>query len=169
MTLVYPDTRTEDTTDTLGGIRFPDPYRWLEEESDEVLSWQRAQSKLADAYVREWPHFERLRRVVERFSTEVHFDHIPMPRYAAGRWFRTRALEGTARLQAIVSTEPMGDGRVVFDPISEDSRAPFLSWIAPSPDGRILALGVCAAVRIIRFASSMWPRVISSPIRHRKV
>jgi prolyl oligopeptidase len=54
----------------------------------------------------------------------------------------------------------MGSGRVLFDPVTENpERPPFLSWIAPSPNGQTLALGVCAdgsennTIRLIDVAS----------------
>jgi prolyl oligopeptidase len=125
-------------------VSFSDPYRWLEGDSDEVLRWQRAQSELTDRHVREWPYFDRLRRLVSRFNTEVYFDHVVLPQFAAGQWFRARRIEGASQAQAIVANEPMGEGRVLFDPVSQNAaRQPFLSWLAPSPDGRTLAIGVC--------------------------
>jgi prolyl oligopeptidase len=141
MTVRYPNTRTEDVQDTLAGVSFPDPYRWLECENEEVLRWQRAQADLASAHVREWPHFNRLRQLVARFSTERF---VALPRYAAGSWFRTHIADGASQAQVLVANEPMGEGRVLFDPMTESpERPPFVSWIAPSPDGRTLALGVC--------------------------
>jgi prolyl oligopeptidase len=138
----YPAARVDDLMDTLAGVSFPDPYRWLEQDNDEVRHWQRAQAELASSYVRQWPHFERLRQLVMRFSVDRR---IVLPRYAAGRWFRMRIPPGASQAQALVSDEPMGEGRVLFDPRTENPpRPPFLSWISPSPDGRTLALGVCA-------------------------
>jgi prolyl oligopeptidase len=49
--LDYPATRTDDTIESRAGIDFPDPYRWLEGEDDEVKAWQRAQGQLAADYV----------------------------------------------------------------------------------------------------------------------
>jgi hypothetical protein len=63
--LIYPTARIDEVKDTPAGVSFPGPNRWLEQESQEVLQWQRAQAQLASAHVREWPHFEQLRRLVE--------------------------------------------------------------------------------------------------------
>ena len=91
-----------------------------------------------------------------------------LPRYVSGRWFRTRAAEQGS--QVVVTDEPMGDGRVVFDAATENSeRPPFLSWIAPSPDGHTLAVGVCAdgsennTIRLIDVASG---RTLPDPLPH---
>jgi prolyl oligopeptidase len=141
---MYPRTRVDEVSDTLAGVSFPDPYRWLESESTEVLRWQGAQSQLTDRYVSDWPHFERLRALVAHYNTEVYFDHVVLPQFAGGKWFRARTPEGASQSQAIVGEEPLGEGRVLFDPLSESAdRPPFLSWLAPSPDGRTLAIGLC--------------------------
>jgi prolyl oligopeptidase len=138
----YPETRVEDTQSTLADLSVPDPYRWLGQDSEEVRQWQRAQARLATAHVREWPGFDRLRSLVERFNEERL---VTLPRYAAGCWFRKRISEGASQAQAVVSDEPMSEGRVLFDPYSENPvRPPFLSWLSPSPDGKLLAVGVCS-------------------------
>ena len=125
--------------DTLAGVSFPDPYRWLEQDSEEVQRWQRAQAELATSYTTSWARFEELRRWVEKFSVERY---VTLPRFAGGKWFFTETATGTSTARALVSQEPTGEGRVLFDPTSEGESA-VLSWIEPSPDGRTLALGVC--------------------------
>ena len=142
--LNYPATRTDDGRELLAGVSFADPYGWLEHDSEEVLAWQRAQAKLASEHVAEWPHIERLREWVAKFRTERPERYGGLPRCVAGKWFRTRIAEGASQAQALVADEPMGEGRVLFDPLAEHSlRPPFLSWIAPSPEGRTLAVGIC--------------------------
>ena len=141
MLMRYPDTPVEGARDTLAGVSFPDPYRWLEQSTDEVRRWQRAQAELASAYVSDWPHLERLRQLVAKFNTERF---VVLPRYAAGRWFRTQLAESVCQSHALVADEPLGNGRVLLDPLTEHlDRPPFLSWIAPSPDGSTLAVGLC--------------------------
>ncbi|ALL79278.1 hypothetical protein AD006_28560 (plasmid) [Pseudonocardia sp. EC080610-09] len=103
--------------------------------------WQDGQGEAAAGFVRDWPHFERLRESVARFST-ARFEALP--REAAGHWFRTTTGQGAAQARVVVADEPYGTGRVVFDPVTEDpERPPFVSWISPSPDGAVLAVGVC--------------------------
>lgn len=160
--LKYPDTRKQDCVDTVAAVSFPDPYRWLEQETDEVRNWQRVQAELASAHVREWPEFDRLHALVERFSFEQkHGDQYRIvPRFTAGRWFRTRGVAGTSYEQAVCSMEPMGEGVVLFDTSVGQAGAPcFISWLAPSPDGKELALGLCTdgsennSIRLIDVAS----------------
>jgi prolyl oligopeptidase len=142
MKLDYPVTREEDAVDTLAGVSFSDPYRWLENQDEEVVRWQRAQAALATAYVRRWPPLARFRALVARFSTE---SRLVLPRFAGRRWFRLERVEGQSHFRVVVSEEPFGTGDVVFDAAQEDGEhPPYISWISPSPDGRILAVGVCA-------------------------
>jgi len=150
-------TRATADVDELAGVTFPDPYRWLEGDGEEVQRWQDAQGDTAAAYVRDWPHFEKLRTSVERFST-ARFE--PLPRAAGGRWFRTTVPEGRSQASVVVADSPAGVGTVLFDPATENpERPPFVSWISPSPDGRVLAIGVCAdgseqnTIRLIDVAS----------------
>jgi prolyl oligopeptidase len=138
----YPESRIENTIETLAGISFPDPYRWLEERNDEVRQWQHAQAEMACAHVREWPHFERVKQLVAQFSTERF---VTLPRHSAGRWFRARVTEGASQAQVVVADAPFGDGRVLFDPAADEPQRPaFVSWVSPSPDGHTVAVGVCA-------------------------
>jgi prolyl oligopeptidase len=141
MHVPYPDSRTEDVTDTLAGVTFPDRYRWLESDTPEVRAWQHAQGEIASRHVRSWPHFDALRALVASFNVA---SRIVLPRHAAGLWFRIHSAAGDNQGKVIVSREPVGEGRVLFDPWAEDAHAPpYVSWIAPSPDGKILALGLC--------------------------
>lgn len=142
MPLSYPRAHTVDAVEELAGVRLADPYRWLEEDTDEVRRWQRRQGELAGEYVREWPGFDGLHELVRQFSVP----RVPaVPRFAGGRWFRAEVAEGASQARVLVAAEPAGDGRVLYDPMTENlEQPPFVSWISPSPDGAILAIGVCA-------------------------
>jgi prolyl oligopeptidase len=137
----YPETRVEDRYDELAGVRTPDPYRWLEDgASEEVRLWQKQQNELASGYARAYPGFDRLRELVATHST-ARFGAVP--RHAGGRWFRSLVQEGGSQASAVVSDEPYGPTRVLFDPALEPGSPPYLSWFSPSPDGTLLALGLC--------------------------
>jgi len=136
----YPEARVDDVYETLAGVPFPDPYRWLEENSEEVKQWQHRQADLATSHVREWRGFERLHDLIG----ELYTGQPTLPRYAGGMWFRTQYAEGASQAHVVMANDAMGSGRILFDPASENRDSPpFLSWISPSPDGRILAVGIC--------------------------
>lgn len=138
-TVELPATRTGDDIDELAEVRFADPYRWLEASTSEVNAWQDEQSEAAAAYVHDWPYFDRLRELVAHYDTE-RFARVPMA--AGGKWFRIDADAGRPIVR--VAGEPYGEGWVAYDPEQENPQnPPYLSWISPSPDGTVLAVGVC--------------------------
>lgn len=141
----YPETRTVPAHETWAGLTFPDPYRWLEDDSAEVRDWQRQQSRIAADYVAAWPHLDELRRLVDAYvDSGARWGAGDLPRQAAGRWFRSETAEGQQGPRVIVSEEPFGPGRMVFEPPLQGEGPPaFISWVAPSPDGQVLAVGVC--------------------------
>ena len=104
----FPDARIDTAQETLAGVSFADPYRWLEPDNEETRQWQRTQAQLASAHVRQWPHFERLRGLVAEFT----FERLALPRYAAGQWFRTEIANGASHAHVVVSDEPLGEGQI---------------------------------------------------------
>lgn len=141
----YPDSRTVPAEETWAGLTFPDPYRWLEDDSAEVLHWQREQSRIASEYLTAWPHLDELRRLVDHHvESGARWGANDLPRQAAGRWFRSELTEGQHGPRVIVADKPFGRGRIVFEPArSVDGPPVFVSWLSPSPDGEMLAVGVC--------------------------
>jgi prolyl oligopeptidase len=138
MSLNYPYARIEEVTDCLAGIRFQDPYRWLESETQETLAWQREQANLVSNSLKGLPT-SSMRDLVVELTAERY---VELPRYAGGLWFRIESDHTPAR--AVVSAEAFGNGRVLFDLGSENCvGTATLSWLSPSPNARILAIGLC--------------------------
>ncbi|GAA1956676.1 prolyl oligopeptidase family serine peptidase [Amycolatopsis minnesotensis] len=119
---------------TAGDPPVPDPYRWLEGEDEEVLRWQRWQNALTTEVLGDLP--ARVRDLVDGLMV----DRAPsLPRFAGGRWFHAKGST------VVRSDEPFGDGATVVDigQFADRETEPFLSWLSPSPDGAVLAIGVC--------------------------
>ncbi|GAT72322.1 prolyl oligopeptidase [Microbacterium sp. HM58-2] len=137
MSLSYPPSRTVDVIEDVAGIPVPDPYRWLEDDaSAEVRDWQRAQAALASATVAAAGATEAALTLIEAHEAGARPE---LPRHGGGRWFR---VDDDA---IVVSAEPYGPGTplVALSAFDEPGHAAVLSWLAPSPDGEVLALGVC--------------------------
>lgn len=155
----YPVTRTEDAVDELAGVRFPDPYRWLEADSGEVDAWQETQARRATAFARDWPRYDEVRDLVERYMTERVGK---VPAFGGGVWFREHRAPDRTHPQVIAADEPYGEGRVIADLADYQlgDNAPFVTWLSPSPDGRVLAMGVCIdgseqnTIRLIEVSSA---------------
>lgn len=126
----YPPARTVDVVATQAGVSVPDPYRWLEAEDSEVHAWQRRQAEVATGSILGGQDRAALRALVEGYDAGAR---PVLPRHAAGRWFRP---EGGA---VVVADEPYGAG----DAVVVLEAGAVLPWLAPSPDGRVLAVGVC--------------------------
>lgn len=136
MTIAYPPTRTVDVVEDVAGVRIPDPYRWLEDDTEEVHSWQRAQAALAVDVIAAQGRSTAALALIEEHEWGSRPD---LPRHGGGLWFR---VESGA---IVVSAEPYGAGRALVSVslFDEPGHPAVLSWFAPSPDGRVLALGVC--------------------------
>lgn len=147
--LDYPAARVVDVHDTVAGSVFPDPYRWLEEDDEETAAWQEAQTALADAFVRDWPHFDRLRALVDHHVADgtgsPNWMVDPPVQFAGGRWFRLDRIADPGyqdRAVATVSESAAGAGRVIYDPNTQNGQQ--ITWFVPSPNGRVVALGVAS-------------------------
>ena len=118
--------------DEVGGVRFQDPFRHLEEDSPEALAWQAALDAEAKAALQGWAGFARLRETIEpRIAAQFVF----APQERGGRWFRVGPTPGGYGI--LVADEPLGDGRCLVDP-GESS----LDWWEPSPAGRYVVYGL---------------------------
>lgn len=143
MSIDYPPSRTTADVSSPAGVSFPDPYRWLEADTEEVRAWQRAQAALAVDVIAQGGRLDEARALIEAYDDGSRPD---LPVAAAGRWFRSETLAGRSRV--VVADEPYGAGREVvgldaFADPRPGAPAPTMSWLAPAPDGRLLALGVC--------------------------
>ena len=68
--LTYPVTPKDDTVDEYFGVKVPDPYRWLENDtSAQTAAWVKEENKVTDAYFATIPHrkalAERLKQVAD--------------------------------------------------------------------------------------------------------
>lgn len=158
MTAAYPPARTVEVFEDVAGVRVPDPYRWLEKETQEVRQWQRRQAEFATAAVYAGQDPEAVRDLIRAYDTG---SRPTLPKYASGRWFRVVSPPGGSAPVVVVADQPFGDGREVFalSGSGEGAHPPVVSWLAPAPDGRVLALGLCTdgsehnTIRLVDVAS----------------
>src|SRR5262245_41944005 len=86
----YPQTRRDETADTLHGVRVPDPYRWLEEDvrkSREVAAWVEDENKVTQEYLRALPQREAIRK---RLTELWDFEKYTPPSKSGGRYFYSK-------------------------------------------------------------------------------
>lgn len=137
----YPEAPAGEDLEVLAGVEFPDPYRWLEQDGDEqVRRWQDQQNELTREWLDPWPHHEAL---MERVAYHSASKRGVTPRFAGGRWFQRGVPEGGDRPAVQVGSAASGPWETLYDPDREPGDHPRnVEWIAPSPDGQIVAFGV---------------------------
>src|SRR5579885_2494505 len=134
-TAKYPASRSEPVEECLAGVRFEDPFRWLEQDSEEVKQWQAAQTDLSKSYLQRFQSYGRLRELVHQLVEE---ETAVLPKWAAGRWFRVEhdspSPRGNSGSRVVVARQPFGNGEVLFDTTTgaQGCRST-VSWISPSP------------------------------------
>ncbi|MFO0799609.1 MAG: prolyl oligopeptidase family serine peptidase [Gemmataceae bacterium] len=144
--LTYPDTKKVEVTDTYHGTTVADPYRWLEDDvrkSPEVASWVEAENKVSDAFLKDIPQREAIRK---RITDLWNYEKISAPSKVGGRYFFSK--NDGLQNQSVFYTQDTLDGpaRMLLDPNtwSKDGTVA-LSGMAISDDGKLIAFGKAAA------------------------
>ena len=142
--LLYPMAINGPVVDDYGGIKVPDPYRWMESlDSKEVAIWVAAENAVTEPYLKSLP----LRQpFVTRLTALWNYPRVGLPDVVdTGALFYSRN-SGLQR-QAPIYLRPPGSttASVVLDPnvISEDGSISVGQW-SPSPDGSLLAYTLSA-------------------------
>ena len=137
--LDYPDNHPDvKGGDTLFGTRVPDPYRWLEDGKDPLVTlWADSQNKLARHELAKLPERDA---IAARLKELMYTDSLSAPRRRGGRYFYTR--RHADKEKAIVYSKEGKDGteKVLLDPNewSKDGSTSLGNWSA-SPDGKKVA------------------------------
>ena len=136
--LPYPDTRRDDTVDTLHGVQIADPYRWLEDlESDATADWVRRQNEVTESFLSGIPERAAIR---ERLEQVWNHDKLGLPWKRGDLLFyhRQDGLQNQAVLY--VASNLDDEPRTLLDPntLSDDGTIA-LGPTVVSPDGKLLA------------------------------
>ena len=141
LTFSYPKTKHSGQIDSYHGVKVPDPYRWLEDDtSPEVQQWVKDQNKVTFAYFENIPYRaqikERLTRLINypKFSAptrrgEIYFFTKNDGLQNQSVWYMQKGLDGTPE--------------TLLDPnkFSKDGTTR-LAGAAISRDGKYLAYGI---------------------------
>jgi prolyl oligopeptidase len=136
--LDYPATRKEDVTDTLFGIKVPDPYRWLEDgKSPEVQAWMKAEDQLARAELAKLPERDA---IAKRLKELFYIESVSAPRHRGERYFYTRRHADKEKSIVYWKKGKDGEEKVLLDPNtwSADGSVSLGSWKV-SWDGKTVA------------------------------
>jgi len=134
----YPAAERQDVVDVIHGQEVHDPYRWLEDASDErVKRWMTAEDDFARAHLAAIPVRAKL---AERLSEIYYHDETFPPVVRGDRYFYLR--KGADKEKKILYWKQGADGeeKVLVDPqtLSADGSTSLKSWY-PSPNGKYVA------------------------------
>ena len=135
---IYPPARRDDVVEDYHGTPVADPYRWMEDPSDDdVKAWGEAQAKLAFDYLEELPMRPQLREGLQKLYDRERYN-APFER---GEWyyfFHNNGLQNQAVLYRSKSLD--GEHEQVLDPnqFSEDGTVALGNW-SITKDGTLLA------------------------------
>lgn len=142
----YPAAKRVEQVDTYHGISVADPYRWLEQQnSNDTQAWVKAQDELLASRLAAAPGRAELKARLTELLTN---DSYGVPIKAQGRYFYTFTAAGRSRGQSVVYVQgslaatPHAQPTALFDTRERHGAEAMLSWIAPSPDGRVLAYSI---------------------------
>jgi prolyl oligopeptidase len=136
--LSYPQSKRIEHVDEYHGTRVPDPYRWLENESDvETRRWIAAENALAQPYLEAIPARARIK---QRLTQLWNYERYEIPVQRGGRYFYLRN-DGLQNQSVLYVADALdAPPRVLLDPntLSPDATIA-LGEFVPSPDGKLLA------------------------------
>lgn len=135
----YPATAAYGTTRILAGSAFPDPFKWLEGRDADTSSWEAAQNAFTSAALDALPDGAASAALASRFDVS----RPNLPRFASGLWFWMGIHPESERPLVMVGPKLLGEAKVLYETDALRTEVPYISWISPSPDARILALGLC--------------------------
>lgn len=136
-------TRKQDLVENIFGVRIADPYRWMEEDSEELRVFTRAENEKTEAFFRACPMREPLRARIKQLL-ETGYVTAPAARKrkdGTWRYFWTER-RGKAVQPTLVVRDGNGKERPLVDvsALSADG-TDALDWYYPSKDGALLAWG----------------------------
>ena len=136
-----PSTRRDDTVDDYHGIRVPDPYRWLENQSSpETRAWIEQQDAYSRSILNRLPGRDAIR---ERLAALMNVDVIGLPQEESGRYFFMRRKAGQDLYVLYVRHGLDGGDQVLIDPhpLSPD-HSTTVHLLDVAKDGKLIAYGV---------------------------
>ena len=126
-------------SETIGGITFDDPYRWLEEDTAETREWQQRQDEVAKETIGRLPLVEHLRATTGR---RRHESLVFAPSLHGRRWFQLVAGDPGTRPVLRAGSAMSCAGRTIIDPNTWPGTEVSLDWFYPAPDGAHVAFGL---------------------------
>ena len=111
--LVYPTTKTVDTTTTYFGNKIADPYRWLEDDnSAETAQWVKDENKVTYDYLGKIPYRDKIK---ERLTKVWNYTRYGTP-FKEGNFTFFLKNNGVQNQSVLYVQEGSGEPRILIDP-----------------------------------------------------
>ena len=142
-TMLYPETRMDETVDTYFDREVKDPYRWLEDDrSEETEAWVKAQNKVTFDYLSKIPYREQL----EKRLTEIwNYEKVsaPFKRGDYTYFYKNDGLQNQSVLYRYPNDGNIEDAKVFLNPneFSKDGTTS-LAGLSFTKDGKTAAYSI---------------------------
>jgi len=136
-----PETRKDDTVDTLHDVKIPDPYRWLEDQkSPETRAWIEAEDKCTDAYLK---HARDRDAIAKRLTELMKVDEFSLATERAGRYFFAKRNKDQDLFVIYMRSGLNGPDQVLVDPHSlSPDHSTSVGLLEISKDAKLIAYEV---------------------------
>ena len=140
-----PPTAQRPVTDTYHGVRVSDPYRWLEDSSNqEVRDWSAAQDKRTRDYLDSLPQrrpiYTQLLHQISQTSSSYYGLHTVGGQIFA---FYSEPPKQQPMIGLLTNAADPALARVIVDPNTLNPKGTTaIDWFVPSPDGKLLAVSL---------------------------
>ncbi|MFG6448572.1 prolyl oligopeptidase family serine peptidase [Roseateles sp. BYS180W] len=141
----YPPTPVQPVRDNYHGTEVVDPYRWMEDMSSaQFQQWLRAQAHYAAADLATIPGRAALRQRLGELADAG--ESTGAYRMVAGQLFYMKREPGQNQSRLVLRQGLAGAERTLLDPMNVPGQPGkhAIDWYAPSPDGRLVAVGLSA-------------------------
>ena len=133
----YPETKTVDQKDDYHGTQVNDPYRWLEQDNQEVAAWVDAQNQLSTPSLQQQPAFAEIK---DRMTALWNYEKVSTPFRYADRYFyfSNDGLQNQATLYTMTDLSSAPDVLINPNTFSDDGTVS-LARISVSPKAQYVA------------------------------
>jgi len=144
-----PQASARNVPETFFGTTVDDPYRHFEDiKATEVAAWMKAHSDHAHATLRRIAGRDALRAEVERLDASAPARVTGVERTRGERYFYQRRGAKEDQFKLYMRQGLSGEEKLLFDPETlkaATGKPHAINYFAPSPDGKLVAIGVSAA------------------------
>jgi prolyl oligopeptidase len=139
--LTYPNTKKVDHVDTYHGVKVPDPYRWLEDDtSEETAAWVEAENKVTFPYLEKIPFRKQF---LDRVTQVSNYERFSAPSRRGPYFFYSRNSGLQNQSVLYIQRGLTGTPEVLIDPNEWSSDGTVrLSTFVPSTNAQYAVYGV---------------------------